>query len=73
MCVCGGGGGGRGEGVEGGGEVGGGGGGTTHKHVVTTRMISALRWACSDESHFNALFIHWTPKQHNKNSSNKSR
>ena len=25
----------------------------TYRYTVTTRMIPALRWACSDESHFN--------------------
>ena len=44
---------GRGEGGEGGME----GGGREiiflYRYTVITRMTSALRWACSDESHFN--------------------
>ena len=26
-------------------------------YTVTTRMTSALRWACSDESHFNVSYL----------------
>ena len=30
----------------------------TYRYTVTTRMTSALRWACSDGSHFNiSLFV----------------
>ena len=34
-------------------EVGGRGRLYTYRYTVTTRMIPALRWAASDESHFN--------------------
>ena len=29
----------------------------TYRYTVTTRMTPALRWACSDERHFNVSFI----------------
>ena len=29
----------------------------TYHYTVTTRMTPALRWACSDESHFNVSLI----------------
>ena len=28
-----------------------------YRYTVTTRMTSALRWACIDESHFNVSLI----------------